>query len=121
MTTEVDTYAQAITLANAVRSLRESLAQLEAIRNAAIRRAASDPTVSRVEFARDLGISRPQLYNVLEVIHIDNGDGDFEPDFDALARADYLFDVAIERWEEAGGIGSPDDYFPLENTVANQT
>ena len=115
MSTESDReYAQVVALAQAVRDMRAAVDSLEAARDAALRRYCERLEVNRVQLARACGLSRSRLYSILEPSETPDG-----PDVDAIERADALWDEAVSRWHEAGGEGTPDDYFPLDDVVAH--
>lgn len=106
---------QVVTLARAVRDMRAALERLEASRDAAIRRyVAANSSVNRSELARDLGLSRTRFYGVLDPQVFRNQDDELDFSFEALDRADALWNAALERWEEAERVGDIDDYFPLD-------
>lgn len=120
MSTEKDNdAAQVIALAQAVRDMRAAVESLEAARDAAIRRHCERLEVNRVQLARALGLSRARLYAILEPLVVADEDGRQYPDIDAIERADALWQEAVSRWQESGGEGSPDDYFPLEDVVSH--
>jgi hypothetical protein len=77
--------------------------QLEAVRDAAIRRAAAEGA-SRADLARQVGISRARLYVVL--------DEPAEDDFETFTWLQDAEQEAYERWDANDQKGSPDDYWP---------
>jgi DNA invertase Pin-like site-specific DNA recombinase len=105
MSTEQDTDSvdEAIRLSERLDEIRAVAKQVEAARDAAIRRAASEG-VSRVQLAKSLGLARSRLYVVLNEPSEDDEDL-----YEWLANQE---EAAHERWFANGQEGAPDDYWP---------
>lgn len=113
-----DDRAQVIALAHAVYAMRDALNRLESMRDAAVRRYDRSGRINRAALARDMGMSRSRFYDIVdpEIQLAPDGELDFV-DFEAIERADALWEAAIDRWEAADREGDVDDYFPLDQAT----
>lgn len=111
--------AQVIGLARAVHAMREAVTRMEGMRDAALRRYDREHGgLNRALLARDMGLSRRRYYDIIDPIESLAPAGELDlVDFEAIERADSLWEAAIDRWEEAGRDGDVDDYFPLDEAT----
>lgn len=106
-----------ISLQSLVQQLDDAAKIARAMRDSAVYEYVADPAVNRRELCRQLGISSPRLYGILTAER-DRRAADDELSAGVLfelseAESLAIWEDAVEDWEEAGKVGSPEDYFDL--------
>jgi hypothetical protein len=103
------------TVASAIADLDAARARLVPMRNALLRKLDAEERYGRTFLASVAGISRPVVWGILNPATVEDESGQVvDVDHAALELLDALLEEALERWESAGRVGSPDDYFPVD-------
>ncbi len=102
-------------MSRSIREMRSALERLESARDAAIRRLDAEGVIARTALARELGMTRGRIWQIINPAWRSADDAaDPDVDVELLEFADELWERAVDAWHDAGAVGSPDDFFPVD-------
>jgi hypothetical protein len=109
--------AQLTTLAAAIAAQREALDRLESMRDELVRLIDRESDYSRTTVAGWAGVTRARVWQIINPSGYVLEDGHVVVDDAVVETLEALYDLAVTEWENAGGVGSVEDYFHADARV----